>query len=261
LLSLVDRLKSSEAKLTAQTEAHRVKVEDLKKIAETNEKFEVAMAKHEISEIEKSRAQKNAEELRDSKERCYEMSLECAKNLKNSFAKVGTYSFEQKFIHSDPDGVIQWISGEVEAFDEILSDRGDFCAFAGAHGAVSILEKVGCDHAKAVVQLEFVISADNIKNPSAEASSLSGKFYSEVWTKGGQEIAGEAIRKNKKASQDAQEEAKKAEEAAERARLISTLTEVELRDSFLASELTNNFMMQLNFHLHRSHITPKLTRP
>jgi hypothetical protein len=68
------------------------------------------------------------------------------------------------------------ISRETEAFDEILSDRGDFCAFAGARGAVSILEKVGYDHAKAVVQPELVISTDDIKNPSAEASSLSGKF-------------------------------------------------------------------------------------
>jgi hypothetical protein len=106
LLSLVDRMRSSEAKLAAQTEAHKVEVEDLKKIAETSEKFEVAMAKHEISEIEKSRAQKNAEELHDSKERCYEISLECAKNLKNKFAKVRAYSSEQKFIRGDPDGVI-----------------------------------------------------------------------------------------------------------------------------------------------------------
>jgi hypothetical protein len=106
LLSLVDRLRSSEAKLTAQTEAHKVEVEDLKKIAETSEKFEVAMAKHEIREIGKSRAQKNVEELRDSKERCYQISLECVKNLKNSFAKVGGYPSEQKFIRGDPDGVI-----------------------------------------------------------------------------------------------------------------------------------------------------------
>jgi hypothetical protein len=92
LLSLVDRLRSSEAKLTAQTEAHKVEVEVLKKkIVEASEKFEVTMAKHEISEIEKSRAQKNVEELRDSKERCYKISLKCAKNLKNSFAKVGAY--------------------------------------------------------------------------------------------------------------------------------------------------------------------------
>ena len=70
LFSLVERLKTSEAKLSAQAEAHKAEVEDLKKkLAETNEKFEVAMAKHEISEIERSRVQKNVEELRDPKDR------------------------------------------------------------------------------------------------------------------------------------------------------------------------------------------------
>jgi hypothetical protein len=111
LLSLVDRLKVNESRLDAQTEAHKVEIENLKKqLAETSEKFEVAMVKHEISETEKSRAQKNVEELRNCKEKWYEISLRCAKTLKDSFAKVGAYSSEQKFIRGDPDGVVQWIS-------------------------------------------------------------------------------------------------------------------------------------------------------
>jgi hypothetical protein len=178
------------------------------------------VVKHEICEIERSRAQKNADELRAAKEKCYEISMECAKNLKSSFAKVGAFSSEEKFICGDPDGVIQWISGEAEAFEEILSDREDFCAFAGARGAASILEKVGCDHAKAIVQPGFALSADDMKNPSAEASTLSGKFYSEVWLKGRREVTDEAIRRKVKKTHDASEKARRAEEAAERARLI-----------------------------------------
>jgi hypothetical protein len=58
--------------------------------------------------------------------------MEYAKKLKDSFAKVGAYSSEQKFIRGDPEGVIQWIGEEVEASEEILSDRGDFCAVVGA---------------------------------------------------------------------------------------------------------------------------------
>jgi predicted RNase H-like nuclease (RuvC/YqgF family) len=116
LLSLVHRLNASETRLDAQTEAHKVEIENLKKqLAKTSEKFEVAMVKHEISKIEKSRAQKNAEELQNSKEKCYEISLGCAKTLKDSFAKVGAYSSEQKFIRGVPVGVVQWISEEVEA--------------------------------------------------------------------------------------------------------------------------------------------------
>jgi hypothetical protein len=54
--------------------------------------------------------------------------------LKDSFAKVGAYSSEQKFIRGDLEGTIEWIGEEAEAFDEILSDRGDFSAFASANG-------------------------------------------------------------------------------------------------------------------------------
>jgi hypothetical protein len=60
--------------------------------------------------------------------------LDCAKKLKDNFAKVGAYSSEQKFVRGDPEGIIEWIGEEAEAFEEILSDRGNFCAFAGARG-------------------------------------------------------------------------------------------------------------------------------
>ena len=129
---------------------------------------------------------------------------------------------EQNFICGDPDGVIQWINGEAKAFEDILSDRGDFCAFVGARGAISVLEKVGCEHAKAVVQLGFPLLANDIENPSVEAIALGGKFYSEVWLKGGRDITDEAIRRKEKETHDALEEARRTEEAAERARLIGT---------------------------------------
>jgi hypothetical protein len=146
--------------------------------------------------------------------------MDFCNKLKNSFAKVGAFSKEKNFIRGDPDGVIRWISGKAETFDEILSDRGDFYAFAGARGAVSLLEKAGREQAKAVIRPEFLVSANDIKNPSAEATALSGKFYSEVWLGGGREIADKAIRKNEKESHTTLEEAKKAEEATERERLI-----------------------------------------
>jgi hypothetical protein len=47
---------------------------------------------------------------------------------------VGAYSSEQKFIRGNPEGIIEWIGEEAEPFEEILSDHGDFCAFAGARG-------------------------------------------------------------------------------------------------------------------------------
>jgi hypothetical protein len=226
LLSLVDMLKASEAKLTAQSEAHKAEIEDLKKkLAEKNEDFKVAKAKQEISEWPSSRLQKNVDELHESKERYYEKSLGCAKKLKDSFAKVGAYSSEQKFIRGDPKGIIEWIGEETEDFEEILSDRGDFCAFAGARGVAPILKKTGCEHVQAATQTETVFSVDNTKDPSTKATIMGGKFYSNIWMKGGREIADEAIKKNEKESHEAREEAKRTKEAAEHARRICIFIE------------------------------------
>jgi hypothetical protein len=200
---------------------HRSEVQGLeKKLDEMTENFNVEQTKHEISDTERLRVQKNVEEFRQAKEECYKVAMECCNKLKNSFAKVGAFSSDQNFIRGDPNGVIRWIGGEAEAFDEIFSDRGDFCAFTSARRAVSLLEKAGCEHAKAVIQPEFSVSASDIKNPSVEAIALSKIFYSKVWLKGGRDIADEAIRKNEKESHTALEEARKAEEAAERERLI-----------------------------------------
>jgi hypothetical protein len=52
---------------------------------------------------------------------------------------------------------------------------------------------------------------------------MGGKFYSDVWMKGGREMADEAIKKSEKESHDAQEEAKQAEEVVERAMIIGIL--------------------------------------
>jgi acyl-CoA reductase-like NAD-dependent aldehyde dehydrogenase len=102
------------------------------------------------------------------------------KKLKSSFSKVGAYSSEENFIRGNPKGVIEWISGEAEAFEEIMSDRGDICAFSGARGIAAILEKAGCDHVKATAQTEAAFSIDDTKDPSAEATLVGGKFYSDV---------------------------------------------------------------------------------
>ena len=64
---------------------------------------------------------KKVAELRASKKRCYEKSMECVKTIKTSFASVGAFSSEENFIRSDPEGPIRWISHEAEAFEEILN--------------------------------------------------------------------------------------------------------------------------------------------
>jgi hypothetical protein len=146
--------------------------------------------------------------------------VECVKKIKNSFTNVGAYSNEDNFIRGDPEGVIEWISEEAATFEEILSDRGDVCAFSGARGVVAVLEKAGCDHVKALAQAEAAFSVDDTKDPSAESSFLGGKFFTDIWENGGREMAHEIMKKSEKDIHDAREAEKKAEKAAELERRI-----------------------------------------
>jgi hypothetical protein len=100
--------------------------------------------------------------------------------IKASFANVGAYSNEDNFIRGDPEGVIEWISGEAEAFKEILSDTGDVCAFSDVRGISAILEKAGCDHVKNLAQAKAAFSVDDTKDPSVEASLMGRKVYTDI---------------------------------------------------------------------------------
>jgi hypothetical protein len=142
--------------------------------------------------------------------------LDCVKKIKTSFANVGAYSTEENFIRGNPEGVIEWISGEAKSFEEILSDRRDVCAFSGARGILAILEKAGCDHIKTMAQAKAAFSTDDTKDPSAEATLMGGKFYNDIWVNGDRETAHEIIKKSEKDTHDARIEVRQAEEVVER---------------------------------------------
>jgi hypothetical protein len=221
LLSLVNKVKEDEVSFKDQAEAQKIEIEDLRRqLAEAKEKCALAEANREINEYWKNHLEKNVEELRTSKERYFEKSLDCVKKIKESFTKVGAYSAEENFIRGDPEGVIEWINGEAETFEEILSDRGDVCVFSGARGISAILKKAGCDHIKTMAQAEAAFSIDDTKDPSAEATLMCRKFYNDVWLNGGREMAHEIIKKSEKDTHEARVEARQAEEAAERKKRI-----------------------------------------
>jgi hypothetical protein len=189
LISLVNKVKEDEASFKAQAEAQKTEIEDLRRqLAEAKEKCALAQANQEISEYWKNHLEKKVDELHTSKERCFEKSLDCINKIKASFAKVGAYSAEENFIWGDHEGVVEWISGEAETFEEILSDRGDVCAFSGARGVSAILEKAGCDHIKTMAQAEAAFSVDDTKDPQLKQpwwarnfTMMSGWMVAKRW--------------------------------------------------------------------------------
>jgi hypothetical protein len=214
LLTLVDKMKEDEASSKTQAEAQKREIEDLRKqLARAKEERILEETKRELSDQWANHLEINVEELRASKKRCYDKSIECVKKIKSSFASVGAFSSEENFTRGNPEGPIEWISHEAEAFEEILNSRGDICAFLGARGIVTILEKKGCEHVKSLAQSEAALSSEDIKDPSAEASQVGGKFFTDIWDNGGREMAQEIIQRSEKGIHDARKVAEAAEKS------------------------------------------------
>jgi hypothetical protein len=141
--------------------------------------------------------------------------MACVQKIKTSFTNSGAYSNEDNFVLGDPEGPIEWINGEAEAFEEVLSGRGDVCAFSGARGIAAILEKAGCEHVKILAQAEAAFSIEDTKDTTAEASLVGGKFFTDIWENGGRGIAHKIIKKSEKDTHDAREASKAAKKTVE----------------------------------------------
>jgi hypothetical protein len=144
-----------------RTEVIKLRNEALEKdkILLTLEERILEETKRELSDQWANHLEISVKELRASKKRCYDKSIECVKKIKSSFASVGAFSSEENFARGNLEDPIEWISHEAEAFEEILNSRGDICAFSGARGIVTILERKGCEHVKSLAQSEVALSS------------------------------------------------------------------------------------------------------
>ena len=216
LLTLVDKVKKDEAASKAQAEAQKREIKDLQKqLARAKEERALEETKRELSDFMVSKLESRVKELRTSQGKYYVKSVECVNKIKSSFANVGAFSSEENFSRGNPEGPLEWISYEAESFEEILNSRGDICAFSGARGIASVLEKKGCGHVKFLAQSEATLSSEDIKDPSAEASVVGGKFFTDIWNDGGRGMAQEIIQRSEKGIHDARKVAEAAERSTE----------------------------------------------
>jgi hypothetical protein len=118
LLTLVDKIKGDEANYKTQSEIQKSEIENLQKqLAEAKLKCAIIEADRDASDYWKNYWEKTVAELCTSKEKCFEKSIECVNKIKTSFTNVGAYSSEDNFVRGDPEGPIEWISNEAEAFE------------------------------------------------------------------------------------------------------------------------------------------------
>ena len=216
LHSLINKIKEDEAIFKGQAEAQKREIENLRKqLARAKEECILEETRRELSDQWANHLEETVKELRSAKKKCFDKSIECVKKIKTSFASVGAFSQEENFIRGNPEGPLEWINHEAEAFEEILSSRGDICAFSGARGIAAVLERKGCEHVKSLAQSEATLSSEDIKDPSPEASMVGGKFFTDIWDNGGRELAQEIIQRSEKGIHDARKVAEAVEKSTE----------------------------------------------
>jgi hypothetical protein len=148
------------------------------------------------AEVEKSsNLQKSLKELQD---KCLDFGNRCVQRLKQVFNSVGA-SFE-KFNPSVEDlpENFEHIEGEVDALDEVIARHGNFCALLASRGTAVAFMKSGCTHEKIVNRPNFSLSPADLTDIPSLARSIGNRFITQIWTKGGRNIACDKARSHLK---------------------------------------------------------------
>jgi hypothetical protein len=115
--------------------------------------------------------------------------------LKGIFNSVGATSDEITPSIEDIPGAFEHIENEVEALNEVITGHRDLCALVASRGTSAAFMKVGCNHAKAVNKRNFNLSSSDLVDIPTEARSIENRFITQIWAKGGHELAGDEARK------------------------------------------------------------------
>ena len=76
----------------------------------------------------------------------------------------------------------------------MIAGHGDFCVLLASCGTAAAFFKAGCTHAKKVNKPNFSLSPSDLVNIPGEARSIRNRFITQIWAKGGRELAGEEAR-------------------------------------------------------------------
>jgi hypothetical protein len=114
--------------------------------------------------------------------------------LKKVFSSVGASSEDITPSAEDVSNTFDHIENEVDALDEVIARHDDFCALLASRSTAASFLKAGCTHAKTVNRPTFSLSPTDLFDFSSEARSIGNRFITQIWAKGGQELAGDEAR-------------------------------------------------------------------
>jgi hypothetical protein len=164
-------------------------------LKEKSESFEQEkkdlQAKYEAEADKNTKLHKSLKDLRDT---CLNFGSRCVQRLKEVFCSVGASSKDITPSSEDISNTFKHIENEVVALDEVIAGHGDFCALLASHGTAAAFLKAGCTHAKTVNIPTFSLSSSDLIDIPSEARSIGNRFITQIWAKGGRELARDEAR-------------------------------------------------------------------
>jgi hypothetical protein len=146
-------------------------------------------------EAEAANIAKLSEIVKDLREKCSGFATRCITRLKEIFNSVGATSEEITPSTKDIPGALDHIKNEVEALDEVITGHGDFYALVASRDTAAAFIKAGCNHARVVNKPNFNLSSSDLVDVPCEARSIGNRFITQIWAKGGRELARDEARK------------------------------------------------------------------
>jgi hypothetical protein len=156
---------------------------------------------HETKELEakvKAETKRNMklhEAFENLRNKCANFTTWCVNRLNGIFNSVGAASEEINPSAEDIPGAFDHIENEVEAIDEVITGHGDFYALVASRGTAITFMKAGCTHAKTVNKPNFNLSTSYLIDIPDKGRSIGNRFITQIWAKGGRELAGDEARK------------------------------------------------------------------
>jgi hypothetical protein len=118
--------------------------------------------------------------------------------LRQVFNSVGANSEKFEPSVEDLPSTFEHIESEVEALDKVIARHGDFCALLASRGTTVAFMKAGCTHGNIVNMPNFSIYQADLADIPSLVRSIGNRFITQIWTKGGRNLAGDEARSHLK---------------------------------------------------------------
>jgi hypothetical protein len=179
----------------AQAEITRLNSELLLKSESFEQEKKNFDTKLEAKVEKSSNLQKSLKELHD---KCLNFGNRCVQQLKQVSNSVG--AIFEKFEPSVEDlpSTFEHIEGKVEVLDEVIAGHADFYALLASRGTAVAFMKARCTHGKIVNRPNFSLSPADLTDIPSLARSIGNRFITQIWTKGGRDLAGDKARSHLK---------------------------------------------------------------